>query len=136
MDVKKCGKCEDTKPISEFRLRRKPGSKVSFIPYSHCRECERMADRARDPKARSEARRRQVYGMEAGEYDRMHAAQKGACAICGYEHKSLHIDHDHKTGKVRALLCNWCNTAIGYAREDVDVLKKIIKYINKHKGSK
>ena len=46
-------------------------------------------------------------------------------------HKSLHIDHDHKTGKVRGLLCHGCNTAIGLMKDDVNILTKAIEYLKK-----
>ena len=47
-------------------------------------------------------------------YDRLIAAQRGVCAICGAPPKTrrLHIDHDHRTGKVRGLLCQRCNRAL------------------------
>lgn len=47
-------------------------------------------------------------------------SQGGACGICGFKHadsfKGLHLDHDHKTGKVRGLLCCACNLALGRNR--------------------
>ena len=46
----------------------------------------------------------------------------------------LFIDHNHKTNKVRALLCLHCNSAIGFLREDVNVAKKVIEYLKEHNG--
>src|SRR5207249_694982 len=50
-------------------------------------------------------------GVTDAEYDRLLAAQGGGCAICGNPPKTrrLHVDHDHKTGEVRGLLCHRCN---------------------------
>lgn len=53
-------------------------------------------------------------GVSDDEYARMLAAQGGGCAICGAKPKTrrLHVDHDHKTGRVRGLLCHRCNRAL------------------------
>lgn len=62
-------------------------------------------------------------------------AQNYRCAICGTEdwgRPSPSIDHDHKTGKVRALLCNRCNRVLGLAEESAVLLEKMSKYIIKH----
>lgn len=58
--------------------------------------------------------RRAQLGVSIEEYDRMLAAQGGGCAICHNPPKNrrLHVDHDHKTGKVRGLLCFRCNRAL------------------------
>ncbi len=65
----------------------------------------------------------------------MFVAQNGVCAICSRLNLSgrrLAVDHDHATGKVRGLLCSRCNSAIGLARESLDVLKKTVLYLEKH----
>ncbi len=72
---------------------------------------------ANRPRLQREARdksRRSLYGMVAGEYDRMVAEQDGKCAIC-HEARRLVVDHDHSINgreSVRALLCDRCNTNI------------------------
>ena len=67
----------------------------------------------------------------------MLAAQDGKCAICGTtstgNRKAFHVDHDHKTGKVRGLLCSNCNTGIGNLRDDIGLLNRAIEYLS-HKG--
>ena len=75
------------------------------------------------------------FGMTIEEYDSMLLAQNGVCAICsttcstGY---SLAVDHDHTTGKIRALLCKNCNTAIGLFKENTDTMTKAIDYLKFH----
>lgn len=78
------------------------------------------------------------FGIDYDEYNRIFEKQNGACAICGRNSgkKKLHVDHDHKTGKVRALLCSNCNMSLGLVREDTNVLEKMIRYIFKHKEQK
>jgi hypothetical protein len=53
-------------------------------------------------------------GITDDDYEALLAAQGGGCAICGNPPKTrrLHVDHDHKTGKVRGLLCHRCNRAL------------------------
>lgn len=48
------------------------------------------------------------------------------------EQRSLAVDHDHRTGKVRALLCHKCNAALGNVNDSIDILKEMISYIDKH----
>jgi hypothetical protein len=55
---------------------------------------------------------------------------KAACEICGSKNK-LGIDHDHKTGKIRGVLCTNCNTAIGLAKDSPDRLRLIIQYLER-----
>ena len=60
-------------------------------------------------------------------------AQDGKCAICSnpQENRRLAVDHCHKTGKVRGLLCQGCNTGIGGLKDDTERIKKAIDYLKK-----
>jgi hypothetical protein len=70
-------------------------------------------------------------------YKELFEKQNGLCAICGKEEthtfkgkiKQLSIDHDHKTGEVRGLLCNKCNTGLGGFMDNVEFLLKAIQYL-------
>lgn len=63
----------------------------------------------------------------------------GYCEICGahesaatiHQGKLLYVDHDHITNKFRGLLCHDCNLMIGYAKDDMTVLKKAIEYLER-----
>jgi len=58
--------------------------------------------------------------------------QAGRCAICGFvfpSSKATHVDHDHKTGRVRALLCSHCNVLLGAARDRPKILFKAAAYL-------
>jgi len=129
MDVKKCTECHDTKPVREFRTVLDKRRGKTYVQPT-CKDCRRKLDRR--GKRRHDLQRR--YGISPEEYEQMFKAQRGKCCLCGYSHphRPLHVDHNHTTGKTRALLCNWCNTAIGYAREDVEILKKMIRYLKTH----
>jgi hypothetical protein len=74
-----------------------------------------------------------TYGINKKDFDRLMVLQNNRCGICKIlieagNHKSC-IDHDHKTGKVRGLLCSNCNLGIGYFKEDILVLESSINYL-------
>lgn len=78
-----------------------------------------------------------TYGITQKQYRIMEENQKGKCKICGsdgflmrdWHFKKLVVDHDHKTGIVRGLLCHNCNRGIGLLQEDVTILKNAIEYL-------
>lgn len=80
------------------------------------------------------------YGLTVEQWQAMVDAQGNRCAICGSPPvpgsgpatKRLHVDHDHRTGKNRALLCNACNRALGYFRDDRDRLLAAARYLEEH----
>lgn len=84
------------------------------------------------------------FGINLTEYNKMHAKQRGKCAICRKPETSKHysgtvrclsVDHNHTTGEVRQLLCNRCNKVIGHCNESIVLLRKMIKYLVKHNDS-
>jgi len=96
---------------------------------------------------RKEESRRQwlkrCYSMTQEDYDIKFRNQNGCCAICkniettihGFtkNNQSLAVDHCHKSGKIRGLLCRNCNTAIGLLNEDISLLEKAKEYLGKYK---
>lgn len=78
------------------------------------------------------------YGMPIEEYDRMLHNQNNRCAVCrklaeDTHRKRLFVDHNHTTGKIRALLCQQCNTALGMVNEDSDILFALVAYLDEHR---
>jgi hypothetical protein len=70
------------------------------------------------------------YGLSQADYDAMLARQGGVCAICRKKsNRPLQVDHCHKTGKVRGLLCLNCNTALGRFHDDPDLMRAAIAYL-------
>jgi hypothetical protein len=63
----------------------------------------------------------------------MYERQNGNCAICNNNYPVLNIDHDHETGKVRALLCGECNRGLGFFHDNLELLKKGIDYLETYK---
>ena len=79
-----------------------------------------------------------TYGITLREYEQMYIRQNGTCAICHHPEpvKSrlfLAVDHDHKTGRVRGLLCSKCNTGIGMFEDQIGVLYSAIRYLKDNK---
>ena len=64
-------------------------------------------------RGRLSAQLKHRYGITMDDYDQMFEQQNGKCLICSREEK-LVVDHSHKTGRVRGLLCNSCNKSVGF----------------------
>ena len=77
---------------------------------------------------------KRLYNISLEEYDKKLKEQNNCCAICKRHEskfkKKLHVDHDHKTGKVRDLLCAGCNVDVSVVE---DRLKELQEYLNKHR---
>lgn len=75
------------------------------------------------------------YGITPAQFDTLAAFQNGVCAICSApptgRKQYLSVDHDHVTGRVRGLLCNECNTALGLLKDNVQTLEAAIKYLQR-----
>lgn len=71
------------------------------------------------------------YGMTIRDFEDLEIRQGGLCAICGGTNKDrrLHVDHDHKTGIIRGLLCFNCNTGLGKFVDDPALLRAATKYL-------
>ena len=95
------------------------------------------ARRLAHPEKFADYRRRRGTGIALGEYDKLLAAQGGKCAVCGREppvqKRPLGVDHCHATGKIRGLLCNCCNTAIGSCQDDPEVLRSAAAYLERYR---
>jgi hypothetical protein len=126
-----CSRCGETKPREDFSDRQtqcKPCRRIiEQERYEHNKE--RMRDRSRERK----------FGLTPGQYQEMFDTQGGLCAICEQPEttvrkgllQALPVDHDHDTGKVRALLCNKCNSRL-HAGEDIDWYYKAAAYLQRH----
>jgi len=71
---------------------------------------------------------RRRYGISVDEFDRLVARQGGVCAICGREAPE-HVDHEHRTGEVRDILCFNCNGGLGQFRDSTDFLRHAAAYL-------
>jgi hypothetical protein len=73
------------------------------------------------------------YGITPEDFERLHEAQEGLCAICrgpqADYYRYLDVDHCHASGRVRGLLCRRCNTVLGLVKEDPKLLDALMSYL-------
>lgn len=140
---KECRKCGAVKPLDEFWA-----GNGSHGRQSYCKPCltesnriNRRRARQRNPeRAYMQARKyglRQNYSMTLEQFDEMLSAQGGSCAICGStepggRNQHMAVDHDHATGRIRALLCNPCNRGIGLLGDNPARVRAAAEYLEAH----
>ena len=137
-DERVCKKCNKSFPLTEEFFTKNPRCRYG-LGWS-CKKCrnlqilkwqnknpERMKKTSRDSQLKRD------YGISLKDYNEMFNKYKGRCAICGIHRdklkKNFFVDHDHKTGEVRGLLCYQCNVGIGLLKENPFILLKSIKYL-------
>ena len=119
----------------DYYLKNKDHIKAQNIKWHHDNK-ESISARKKANYSKDETKNQKLqklYGITLDDYNKMWADQAGCCATCGIHSsaltKPLHVDHCHTTGKVRGLLCTQCNTALGMAKDDIQTLKNMIKYL-------
>jgi hypothetical protein len=127
--------CGVEKNILEFYMR----DKKTGRRHSACKECDKARVKARhqaNPERTRNNDLKRNYGITLQEHQEMYKNQNGVCAICKGEGdgkwKKLCVDHDHKTGKVRQLLCRNCNMVLGQVGDNANLLEEMIKYLQRH----
>lgn len=130
---KRCSHCRIVKPVSDFSRNR--ASKDHLEGY--CRLCVREINKTNNTYLLTN------YGITWDDFYAMLAAQNNVCAICKEDEKVIHlgkklrlsVDHNHKTKKVRGLLCYACNHLVGYLQRHKHNLVTALAYIEKHEIS-
>lgn len=145
---KYCPTCKQIKDLSEFST-----MKTRDGIASHCKTCTSEWGRKYNKTDEGKQKRRVLYqkhkekqldqkmrrkfGISLQEYRVMLDKQGKRCMICGRtpeeNGKALAIDHDHKTGVVRDLLCNNCNACLGFIENNKIDLESLKRYMVKHK---
>jgi len=133
--LKECRLCHEIKSTEEF------GVRVRTVRRAMCKTC--LNERKREYHRKNpeqyqkhreistNARRKRLFGITSEEYEHWLKAQNGVCAICksAPDGDRLGVDHDHKTGQARGLLCRCCNTGLGMFRDNPDLLHRAIFYL-------
>lgn len=148
LSSKRCACCGEVKPTTEFTRHKSSYGKWGFCSW--CKECDNKRSKKYyidNPEKCKRTRRnnnlKNRYGLTPEDLEKMLRDQDNKCAICGQEmflhgtsadkNKIAHVDHDHKTGKVRGLLCNECNIGLGKFMDNTDYLLSAISYLKKNK---
>jgi hypothetical protein len=141
--MRTCKICNEAKPLTEFYQTVRNGEPYGY--HGKCKSCYvKKQQENYDPIKKRDENLKRVYGIGIEEYNTLLEKQNNRCAICESTdpkgRKSgrvggvdvFYVDHDHKTGNVRGLLCNICNRTMGYIGENSNVLEEMIKYLQKH----
>jgi hypothetical protein len=107
--------------------------------YQKCQKGWYLKNKERLLKKARTAHLKRQYGITENEYSILFNSQNGKCAICDRLEEEvkerLEVDHDHLTGKIRGLLCGQCNRGLGSVRDNIDLLGKMIIYVNKFQNN-
>lgn len=131
---KTCRGCGVNKPRSAFI-----GENVKIrVPYDLCKTCRnkrsseyRKNNREKYLESKRKCRLKVVFGITIAQYEKMLLKQGGTCGICGSKPDKvrLAVDHDHRTGKIRGLLCDSCNRGLGQLGDSEEVLISALEYL-------
>ncbi len=152
------GPCGLTKPLSEFGKTKAMCRECSTMARTAWKRAHPEANRAsvaryrerypdlvavqkktwhdRDPAARRAHRLLTTYGLTLAQFQVLLESQNHGCAICqrqdpGGRHGVWHVDHDHDRRVVRGLLCDGCNRALGFFKDDVTAIRAAIEYLDR-----
>lgn len=151
-----CKTCNKDLPIENFRLYRKRKNEEKKYYKSSCKKCSYKSklqwekdNPDLDKKIKKKARKKyksnknlirsnkykERYGITLDQYNKILEDQNYKCKICKTEDtgskltSNLCVDHCHKTGKVRGILCNKCNSALGFFKDNKNIIKQALLYL-------
>ena len=148
---KKCSSCKASKKENEFYKFKKGGFSNRCVPCDLAYK-NNPAYKARQkrvskkwyednkPRVLIKMRNNSLlknYGIDIEYYDKLAIAQKDKCAICSTnapgrkKQNYFSVDHCHKTGKIRGLLCDQCNKGLGHFKDNIEYLRKAIEYVER-----
>lgn len=138
---KRCSKCGESKPLSEFYPKNDRQGRLRYR-YAQCRNCHYLLTQSWRHRHPEHSRRYAVdhktarsLGLTVVQLRELIPQLGDRCEACGVvgrrgrHAKDLAIDHDHRTGEVRGLLCNKCNHALGNAGDDPELLRRLATYL-------
>lgn len=141
--TKQCSKCPKELPLNKFHKNKKGKYGVG----SRCKKCTSVYNQKRYKKYNGLEKSKKCglkrkFNMTLEQYDQMFEQQNGVCAICGLKETRknqwgttrLSVDHNHKTGKVRGLLCGQCNTVLGLVYDSRETLLRAAIYLEEKDG--
>jgi hypothetical protein len=124
-----CKDCGAEKDPEEFPRNKRTKSGRG----SYCKPCHNARNRETVKRLYGNSRHyhlKQRFGIGAAEVNAMIDAQGGVCALCR-QAPAVHVDHDHKTGQVRAMLCEPCNGGLGQFKDNPSTILRAIAYLER-----
>jgi hypothetical protein len=146
-----CRKCLTKKPITDFNIHYGK-TRTKDKMRNECRDCQKIHAAKHYLKIQDDSRAKgkiwyqqnktlnhgyhlkRKFNLSRETYQEMLDGQGGRCKICGYDkprgrYDNFSVDHDHKTGEIRGLLCAFCNTGIGQFQDSPSLLRKAATYL-------
>ena len=134
--MKQCVTCKLTKEKNCFHKHKGLADGL----HKQCKICRKEYATRRKDIIASQQRKyklKSTFGISSKQYDELLKEQNNLCAICNIHQsrlkRAMAVDHCHKTGKVRGLLCSNCNTGIGNLRDSIKLLERAIEYLKKQR---
>jgi len=146
-ETRTCIKCGEDKELKEFYNSRRKQDNYEERRTTECKKCsreQRVGHYHKNKQKLLDYHMFRNYGLTREDYDKMLDDQGGTCAICNKKNEAktmnkelrkLSVDHDHDTGEIRGLLCMNCNFGVGNFKDSIEILKKVIKYLEKSNGN-
>lgn len=135
---KQCRKCTEIKALTCFS--KSTTHKDGY--YASCKKCRSISSSKWNKANRERTTNNSLlwkYGINLDQYQLMLTQQEGKCFCCKKDQsqltQALSVDHCHTTGKVRGLLCQECNKAIGLIKDNVETAERITQYLKDHYAS-
>lgn len=136
----KCTKCKVSKSETEFYSNKKNRDGITSV----CKQCSDAYTKewSKNNKEKynviqKRSRLFRYYGVTLEWFYTTLEEQDFSCAVCGIEKcttgREFSVDHCHKTGEVRGILCHSCNVALGHVGDSVERLTQLIAYLDRHK---
>lgn len=139
-----CSQCQVMKPLTEFygEAKGKNGRQRWCKPCSRTRVTQWRKD---NPEAVKRADRKKVlkkrYGLTPHDYNKLLAEQNNGCGVCGKPERTIQragspiqflaVDHDHESGRLRGLLCQPCNRALGNMGDNLEGVMRFVHYLER-----
>ena len=120
--MKVCSKCNQELPDTAFHKRTYPTGNVGLQP-----KCKKCSTKVRKQYYKPHEFMRRKFSLTEDQYNNLMSNTN--CQICDCKLTKKCIDHCHSTNKIRGVLCNNCNTALGLVGDNVDTLHKMINYL-------
>lgn len=137
MSLKVCSFCHRELSLDYFHK----DSSSSDNLYCYCKECVSLKNKkyTRNPEDSRKNHLKKTFNLTEKDYNNLLEKQHGVCAICGKPEISLYkgairnlaIDHNHKTGEIRGLLCRNCNLGVGYFNDNIETIEKVLQYLKR-----